>query len=74
MMNAADKGVDIRGYYAWSTFDLYSWKNGVEKRYGLVAIDFDDENLTRKPKKSYYWFKEIIESNGEKIKRKEWNL
>ena len=39
MMNAMDDGVDMRGYFAWSTFDLYSWKNGCEKRYGLVAID-----------------------------------
>lgn len=70
IMNAVDKGVDVRGYYAWSSFDLYSWKNGVEKRYGLVAIDFDDKNLKRTPKKSYYWFKDIIESNGDKIKRK----
>lgn len=26
IMNAVDKGVDVRGYYAWSSFDLYSWK------------------------------------------------
>ena len=71
IMNAVDKGVDVRGYYAWSSFDLYSWKNGVEKRYGLVAVDFDNK-LVRKPKKSYYWYKGIIESNGEKIERKEW--
>ena len=71
IMNAADKGVDIRGYYAWSSFDLYSWKNGCEKRYGLVAIDFEHD-LVRKPKDSYYWYKEIIESNGEKIKRQQW--
>ena len=31
-----------RGYYAWSPFDLYSWKNGTEKRYGLVAIDYEN--------------------------------
>lgn len=72
IMNACDKGVDVRGYYAWSTFDLYSWKNGVEKRYGLVAIDFDD-NLKRKPKASYYWYKDVIQSNGNTIKRKEWD-
>ena len=71
IMNAVDKGVDVRGYYAWSPFDLYSWKNGVEKRYGLVAIDFEN-NLVRKPKDSYYWYKEIIQSNGEKIIRKQW--
>lgn len=69
MMNAIDVGVDVRGYFAWSAFDLYSWKNGCEKRYGLVAIDFEN-GLCRKPKKSYHWFKEIAEGNGAKIRRK----
>ncbi len=73
IMNAMDEGVDVRGYFAWSTFDLYSWKNGVEKRYGLVAVDFDD-NLKRKPKKSYDWYRDVIDSKGEKIRRKKWDL
>lgn len=72
IMNAIDAGCDVKGYYAWSPFDLYSWMNGVEKRYGLVAVDFEN-NQDRTPKASYYWFKDIIESNGEKIKRKKWN-
>ena len=70
MMNASDEGVDVCGYFAWSSFDLYSWKNGCEKRYGLVAIDFKDPNLKRVPKKSFYWFKEIAKSNGTKIERR----
>ena len=44
----------------------------LKKRYGLVGIDFDDKELKRKPKKSYYWYKSIAESNGEKIQRKDW--
>lgn len=59
ILDAKAEGADIRGYFAWSTFDLYSWKNGCEKRYGLVAIDFK-HNLVRKPKKSYYWFQAFI--------------
>ena len=51
IMNACDQGVDVRGYFAWSTFDLYSWKNGCEKRYGLVAVDFEN-GLIRKPKRA----------------------
>lgn len=69
IMNASDAGVDVRGYFAWSSFDLYSWKNGCEKRYGLVAIDFEN-GLVRKPKKSYHWFKKIAEGNGADIERK----
>lgn len=71
IMNAMNQGVDVRGYFAWSSFDLYSWKNGVEKRYGLVAVDFDN-NLIRKPKKSYFWFKRMIESKGKIIEREEY--
>lgn len=68
IMNAQDTGVDVRGYFTWSPFDLYSWMNGVEKRYGLVAVDFS--TLKRKPKASYYWYKKIIASNGDLINRK----
>ena len=52
-------GADVRGYFAWSTFDLYSWKNGCRKRYGLVAVDFE-HGLTRTPKKSYGWYRDFI--------------
>lgn len=69
LLNAVDEGTDVRGYFAWSSFDLYSWKNGCEKRYGLIAVDWKD-NLKRKPKASYYWFKEVCKSNGESVVRK----
>src|SRR5699024_7591866 len=59
MLKAKDEGVNVKGYYNWSTMDLYSWINGYEKRYGLVRVDFDN-NLERIPKKSYYWFKDFI--------------
>lgn len=70
LMNAQDKGADVRGYFTWSPFDLYSWMNGVEKRYGLVAVDFS--TLKRKPKASYFWYKKIINSNGKLIARREY--
>ena len=60
IIHAKNDGVDVRGYFAWSPFDLYSWKNGCEKRYGLIGIDFEN-GCVRKPKKSYYWYKEAIE-------------
>lgn len=71
ILNAKDQGVDVRGYFAWSPFDLYSWKNGHEKRYGLVAIDYEN-SLVRKPKASYHWFKQIIESDAKLIERKDY--
>ena len=61
MYRAMEAGCNVKGYYAWSPMDLYSWVNGYEKRYGLVRVDFDDPALPRYPKKSYYWYKDVIE-------------
>ena len=59
MMRAKRDGARVEGYYLWSTMDLYSWINGYEKRYGLVHIDFEN-NLERTPKKSWYWYRDLI--------------
>lgn len=59
MLKARGEGVDVRGYYHWSSMDLYSWINGYEKRYGLIRVDFED-GLRRVPKKSYFWYRDYI--------------
>lgn len=61
---AIENGVDIRGYYAWSFIDLLSWLNGFKKQYGFVYVDHKN-NLERKKKASYYWYKEVIKTRGE---------
>ncbi|MBS6642871.1 MAG: family 1 glycosylhydrolase [Clostridiaceae bacterium] len=63
MRRAIRDGLNLKGYYVWSTFDLYSWINGYEKRYGLVRVDFDD-NCRRTPKKSYYWYRDFIRNES----------
>ena len=63
ILKAKEDGVNVKGYYAWSTMDLYSWINGYKKRYGLVYVDYEDETLPRTPKKSYYWYKKFIEEH-----------
>lgn len=59
LLRAKDEGVNVRGYYVWSTFDLYSWVNGYDKRYGLVYVDFDNGN-ERIPKESFHWYRDFI--------------
>lgn len=68
MLKAKDEGVNVKGYYHWSTMDLYSWINGYEKKYGLVRVDFDDD-FRRIPKKSYYWYRDFINRYYEKSKK-----
>lgn len=57
-------GVDVISYCVWSFTDLLSWLNGYQKRYGLVYVDFDDPDLPRYKKDSFYWYQEIIKNNG----------
>lgn len=68
---AIQQGVDLIGYCTWSFTDLLSWLNGYRKRYGFVYIDFENKSLTRIPKKSYYWYKKVIETNGKCILERE---
>lgn len=68
--DAISDGVDMLGYCTWSFTDLLSWLNGYQKRYGFVYVDRDVEDdapMTRIPKKSYYWYKKVIETNGEEL-------
>lgn len=64
---AITDGIKLKGYYAWSFTDLLSWLNGYKKQYGFVFVDHNN-NLERRKKKSYYWYKDVIETNGENIK------
>ncbi|HEV7654164.1 MAG TPA: GH1 family beta-glucosidase [Mycobacteriales bacterium] len=56
--DAIDAGVDVRGYYCWSLLDNFEWAQGFSKRFGLVRVDFD--TLTRTPKDSYGWYRDLI--------------
>jgi 6-phospho-beta-glucosidase len=66
-----DDGVDLLGYTPWGCIDLVSASTGeMSKRYGFIYVDKDDEGkgtLARSRKKSFYWYKSVIESNGEKL-------
>jgi len=64
-------GIDIIGYTSWGCVDLVSSGTGeMKKRYGFIYVDMDDfGNGTRKriKKKSFYWYKKVIETNGEDL-------
>lgn len=65
-------GVLVMGYTAWSCIDLVSASGGeIRKRYGFVYVDRHDDgsgSLKRYRKKSFYWYKRIIETNGEALR------
>ena len=71
IQDAVTDGVDVLGYCVWSFTDLLSWLNGYQKRYGLVYVDQHEEGeatLKRLKKKSFHWYKEVIETNGGNVR------
>lgn len=62
-------GVDIMGYLSWGPIDIVSSSSAeMSKRYGYVYVDRDDlgnGSGERIRKDSFYWYKKVIESNGE---------
>ena len=71
MKEAVEDGVDLMGYTPWGCIDLVSASTGeMAKRYGFIYVDkYDDGTgtLERKKKDSFYWYKNVIESNGENL-------
>ncbi|KKI43721.1 MAG: 6-phospho-beta-glucosidase [Enterobacterales bacterium] len=70
---AIDDGVEVMGYTSWGPIDIVSAsKAEMSKRYGFIYVDRDDHGegtLTRRRKDSFYWYSEVIASNGESLKR-----
>ena len=71
MKEAIADGVDLIGYTPWGCIDLVSASTGeMKKRYGFIYVDKDNEGkgtLNRSKKKSVYWYKKVIATNGEEL-------
>lgn len=71
MEKAIEDGVDLIGYMMWGPIDLVSVSTGeMKKRYGFIYVDVDDEGngtFKRYKKDSFYWYKHVIETNGEEL-------
>ena len=63
-----EDGIPLMGYTTWGPVDLVSASTGeMSKRYGLVYVDRDDQgngSLKRLKKKSFYWYQNVISTNG----------
>lgn len=68
MHEAILDGVDLIGYTPWGCIDLVSASTGeMAKRYGFIYVDkYDDGSgdCSRRRKKSFNWYKQVIASNG----------
>lgn len=72
MKDAVDyEGVDLLGYTMWAPIDIVSASTGeMKKRYGFIYVDKNNDGsgtLERSRKKSFDWYKHVIETNGEEL-------
>lgn len=71
MIEAVKEGVNLIGYNSWGCIDLVAASTGqLSKRYGYIYVDIDDEGngtFKRYRKDSFYWYKHVIETNGEEL-------
>ena len=65
---ALQDGVDLLGYTTWGPIDLVSASTAeLSKCYGFIYVDRNDDgsgSLARYKKKSFAWYKKVIETNG----------
>jgi 6-phospho-beta-glucosidase len=66
-----EDGVEVMGYTSWGCIDLISASTGkMSKRYGFIYVDKHDDGsgtLERKKKQSFFWYKNVIATNGEEL-------
>lgn len=71
MKRAMYDGVSVIAYCAWGPIDIVSCSSAqMEKRYGFIYVDLDNEGQgsgERIKKDSFYWYKKVIETNGEEL-------
>ncbi len=59
---AREKGVDVRGYFAWSLLDNLEWSLGFTKRFGIIHVDYATQKRTLK--KSALFYRDVIRNGG----------
>ncbi|HEM2825523.1 6-phospho-beta-glucosidase [Streptococcus suis] len=71
MYEAIEDGVVLMGYTPWGCIDLVSASTSeMSKRYGFIYVDADDQgkgSFDRSRKASFYWYKDVIASNGANV-------
>lgn len=71
MQKAIDENIPLIGYTTWGPIDLVSAGTGqYAKRYGFIYVDRHDDgtgDFSRSKKDSFFWYKKVIESQGEDL-------
>ncbi|GGK26363.1 beta-glucosidase [Deinococcus malanensis] len=56
--DAVQQGVNVAGYFAWSLMDNFEWAFGYSRRFGMVYVDYG--NQQRILKDSAKWYQTLV--------------
>uniref|UniRef100_A0A0E0PLH3 Uncharacterized protein n=1 Tax=Oryza rufipogon TaxID=4529 RepID=A0A0E0PLH3_ORYRU len=56
-------GANVKGYCVWSFMDQYEMFGDYKAHFGIVAVDFGSEELTRQPRRSARWYSDFLKNN-----------
>lgn len=59
---AIRSGIDVRGFFYWSLIDNFEWERGFDPKFGLVELDYKNQQRIIRPSAEVYG--EIAQHNG----------
>ncbi|KAG8389804.1 hypothetical protein BUALT_Bualt01G0016600 [Buddleja alternifolia] len=62
VLQAVNEKMKIKGYFAWSYSDNFEWAEGYESRFGIMYVDYKNDNA-RHPKDSALWFAKFLKKD-----------
>jgi len=62
VLDAIERGADMRGYCVWSLLDNFEWAHGYSKRFGIVHVDYATQQRTMKESAKFY--ADVIRANA----------
>jgi beta-glucosidase len=67
LLGAMNGGVDVRGFFYWSLLDNFEWQFGYSKKFGLLAVDFNDEKLPRRMTRVGEFYRDICQARASSV-------
>lgn len=58
-----EDGVNLGAYFAWSLMDNFEWADGYSVRFGMVYVDYED-NQKRYVKDSLAWYTQFTKTGN----------
>ena len=62
---AVDRGVDVRAFFAYTLLDSWEWANGFLAQYGLVHVDPQTQERTKK--RSFGWYADLVAAHRAQV-------